>query len=105
MVQTSYLRYHIVNTKIQQASGPVKGRLQYPAVDGGLNPLEGFFQSAVHEVGVDLGGGDVPVPQGALNDQQVVGGAVQVGGKSVPQPMRRQVLIDAGLFQPVADPV
>jgi hypothetical protein len=71
----------------------------------GLKPFEGFFQSAVHKVGIDLGGRYVPVPQGTLYDQQVIGGAVQMGCESVTQPMRRQVLIDARFFQPVADSI
>ena len=36
--------------------------MQYPPVGGGLNPFEGFFQPAVHKVGVDLGGRNIPVP-------------------------------------------
>ena len=43
--------------------------------------------------------------QGTLDDQQVVGGAVQMSCESMPQAMRRQVLIDTSLFQPVANPV
>jgi hypothetical protein len=72
--------------------------LRYSLKDNRLKPYEVFFKLAVHKVGVNLGGRYVPVPQGALNDQQVVGGAVEQCGKGVPRAERRQALTDAGLF-------
>lgn len=49
---------------------------------------------------------DMPrCPQGALDDQQVVGGAVKQGRKGVPKAVRCQVLVDAGLLRPVVEGV
>ncbi len=45
------------------------------------------------------------MPRDALDDQQVVGGVVKEGRKGVPKAVRRQVLVDAGLLQPVVEGV
>lgn len=50
--------------------------------------FERFFKPAVYEVGVNLGGRDVAVPQGALDHEQVRGRVVEMGGEGVAQAVR-----------------
>ena len=50
--------------------------------------FERFFKPAVYEVGVNLGGRDVAVPQGALDHEQVRGHFIEVGGEAVSQAVR-----------------
>ena len=50
--------------------------------------FECFFKPAVNEVGVNLGGRDVAVPQGALDHEQVRGRVIEVGGEGVAQAVR-----------------
>ncbi len=71
----------------------------------GLEAFQRFFQGAVHQVRVDFRGGDVAVPEGALDDQQVTGAAVKPGGESVAQAVRRDGFLDAGFLEPVGKAV
>lgn len=68
-------------------------------------PFERFFQSAVDQVGVDLGRGDVAVAEGALDDEQVAGGAVEVSRERVAKAMWGERLLNVSLCQPVSEPV
>lgn len=72
---------------------------------GRSEPFEGFFESAIDEVGVNLGRRNVAVAEGTLDDQQVAGGVVEVGGEGVTKAVGRKGLPDARLGQPVLEPV
>mgnify|MGYP005863373605 CR=1 FL=1 len=73
-------------------------------VDSGSEALEGILQRAVHEVGVDLGGRQVPVTEGPLDNQNVPGPTVEVGGEGVPKPMRAELLVDPRGLEPILEP-
>ena len=62
--------------------------------------FKGILELAIDKVGVNLGRGNIPVPQRPLYDKQVTGGPVKVGCKRMPQAMRSQVLFNPGLPQP-----
>ena len=52
------------------------------------------------QVGIDLSGLDVRMPQQLLHGADVVPGLQQVGGKGMAQRVRRGRLVDAGGLQP-----
>ena len=61
---------------------PPKDRL-IPGPGCRLQPFEGLLKRVVDEVGVDLGGREVPVPERTLHDQDVACPTVEVGGEGV----------------------
>ena len=46
--------------------------------------FESVLEGVVDQVGVDLGGRQIPVPERPLNHQDIAGTAVEVGGEGVP---------------------
>ena len=50
-----------------------------PGREGRSQFFNSVFEHPVHKVGVDLGGRQVAVPEGALDNQDVAGSAVEVG--------------------------
>jgi len=69
-----------------------------------LEPLDSVLESSVDQVGIDLRGGKVPVAQGALDHQDIPGAAVEVGGESVAQRMRAELLFDPRRPEPLVEP-
>ena len=65
-----------------------------PTARSGSEPFEGILKGVVDQVGVDLGGRQVPVPERPLDYQDVAGAAVEVGGEGVPQGVRAEFLVD-----------
>ena len=70
----------------------------------GMGLVIDIRQSLKIQMGVDLGGGQIGVPQQLLHRAQVGRGFQQMGGKAVPQLVRidvgSQILLDAPLLQP-----
>src|SRR5208283_2215381 len=63
----------------------------------GMVLVDSLPQARPQHVRVDLGGGDVGVSQHGLHAAQVGAAFQQVGGKAVPDGVRRQMLKNAGL--------
>ena len=70
-----------------------------------LEPFEGVLEGVVDQVGVDLGGREIPVPKRPFDHQDIAGAAVEVGGKGVPQTVGTDALVDTRPSQPVLDSV
>ena len=62
-----------------------------------------FLEMRVGHVGIDLGGGDIAVPQHRLNRAQVGAIHQQVGGERVAQSVRSDMLGDAGCLSIFTD--
>ena len=71
----------------------------------GSKPFEGILKGIVHQVGINLRGRYIPVPECPLDHEQVGGRRIKVGGECMAQPVRGDALIDAGLSQPMFDAV
>ncbi len=82
---------------------PPKDRL-IPGPGCRLQPFEGLLERVVDEVGVDLGGREVPVPERTLHDQDVACPTVEVGGEGVAQSVGAQLLVDPRGPEPVIEP-
>ena len=67
----------------------------------GSKPFDGFLQSIVHQVSVDLGGRNVLVTERPLDHKNIGGGRIQVGSEGVAQTVRADSLINTGLAKPV----
>ena len=74
-------------------------RLAY--VLGCLETFEGVLQFAVHEVRVDQGCGEIPVPKSSLDDQDVPCSAVEVSSEGMSERMRAQLFVDTRGFEPI----
>ena len=92
-----------VSSAVPRETRPAKERVMR-VKPGVSKTFEGFLQTAIDEVGVNLGSRDVAVAEGALDDQQVARRLVKVGGESVPQSVGRERLGDARLAEPVPEP-
>ncbi len=66
-----------------------------------LEPFEGVLEGVLDQVGVDLGGGEVPVPKRPFDHQDIAGAAVEVGGEGVAQGVGTEALVDTRLAEPV----
>ena len=67
----------------------------------GSEPFEGLFKGSVHQVGINLGGRDIPVSERPFDHENIGGGRIQVGGEGVAQAVRADSLIDTRLAKPV----
>src|ERR1044072_8672771 len=61
-------------------------------------PLNRVPESRPHDVGVNLGGRDVGVPQHDLHAPQVGAALQEVGGEAVAEDVGREAVEDAGLL-------
>ena len=75
-----------------------------PGPEDRSQSFNGVFEHSVHKVGVDLGGRQVAMPEGSLDNQDIAGSAVEVGGERVPQCMRSKLLLDPRCLEPVFEP-
>lgn len=74
----------------------------FPGSEVRSEPFERLLQSFIGEVSVDFSGRYVAVIEGALHEQQIGSGRVEVSRERVPQAVRRDVLLDSCLTEPVS---
>jgi hypothetical protein len=80
-------RYHDIGTKVVQKSDSVKNR-STPLPTQKPQPLQRVLQLPVDQMGVNLRGRNITVPQRPLNNEQVVRGSTEVrekGSEKVPE--------------------
>lgn len=63
----------------------------------GMKSLVDLLQSPVVDVGINLGGGNIGVPEKFLDHPQISSVLEEVGGKGVAQEVRIDVLFEPGL--------
>ncbi len=69
-----------------------------------LEALEGILKLAIHQVGVDQRCGEVAVPKGSLDYQDVPCSAVEVSSEGMAERMWAELLIDTCRLEPVVEP-